>query len=411
MEVIHPRCCGLDVHKKSVTACVILSEPGKRQQKEIHTFTTMTDDLERLAAWLGRNEVTHVAMESTGIYWRPIWNILEERFNLLLVNAYHLKRVPGHKTDVKDAEWIADCLRHGLLKGSFVPPQSQREVRELTRYRTSLIEERTAEVNRLQKTLEAANIKLSSVASDVVGKSGRAILGALVAGTTDTAVLAELSRGKLRDKIPELQRALAGRFGQHQRFLVAQQLGHIDYLDQTIAELDAEIAERQRPFEDAIARIDVIPGVGRRVAEVIVAELGVDMSRFPTDRNVSSWVGVCPGNYESAGKHRSGRAGKGNSYLRSALVEAAQAAFRTKNSYLAAQGHRLAARRGKKKAVFAVAHSILVIVYHLLKNPDSIYKDLGIHYFDQRDREMIERRLIKRLEALGNRVTIEHVAA
>jgi transposase len=342
---------------------------------------------------------------------KPIWNVLEGRFELLLVNARHVKAVPGRKTDVKDCEWLADLLRHGLLRGSFVPAPSQREVRELTRYRTSLIEERSAEVNRLQKTLEGANIKLASVATDVLGKSGRDMLEALVAGTSDPALLAELARGKLREKTPELQRALAGRFGEHQRFLVAQQLAHIDYLDELIERLDAQIAERLRPFDDAVARLDVIPGVGRRTAEVLLAEIGVDMSRFPSAGHLASWAGMCPGNNESAGKHYSGRTRKGNSHLRAALAEAGQAAMRKKDTYLAAQGQRIAARRGKKKAVVAVGHSILVIAYHLLKHPDSIYADLGLHYFDQRDRDILERRLVKRLEALGNRVTLERTAA
>jgi len=411
MEVLYPCCCGLDVHKKSVTACVIITESGKRPLKIIRSFGTMTQDLQDLANWLTEQGVNHVAMESTGIYWQPIWNVLEGHFNLLLINARHIKAVPGRKTDVKDCEWIADLLRHGLLKGSFVPSQEQRQLRELTRYRASLVEERATEVNRLQKALEGANIKLGVVATDVMGVSGREILAALVAGTTDPVVLAEMARGKLREKIPVLQKALSGRFGEHQRFLVARQLAHIGYLEEAIAELDREVAERVRPFEDAIVRLDAIPGVGRRIAEVLLAEIGTDMSRFPTARHLASWAGMCPGNNESAGKHRSGKTRKGNRYLQAALVEAAQAAFRKKESYLATQGHRLAARRGKKKAVVAVGHTLLVIVYHLLKHPESIYQDLGMHYFDQRDHEMIQRRLVKRLEGLGYRVTIEPIAA
>jgi transposase len=411
VDVHYARCCGLDIHKKSVVACVIVSKPGGLPHKEIRTFGTMTDDLLKLSDWLTGEGVTHAAMESTGVYWKPIWNILEGSFELLLVNPYHIKAVPGHKTDVKDCEWIADLLRHGLLKGSFVPTREQRELRELTRYRTALIEERTAEVNRLQKTLEGANIKLASVVTDLRGKSGRDMLAALGAGATDVAAVAELAKGKLRKKLPDLERALTGRFGAHQRFLVAQQLAHIDDLDDSIARLDAAIAEHLRPFQDEMDRLDTIPGVGQRTAEIILAEVGLGVSRFPTAAQLVSWAGLCPGNKESAGKRLSSRTRKGDRYLRAGLIEAAQAAAHTKNTYLAAQFHRLAPRRGKKKAIVAVAHSILVIVYHLLTIPDSVYRDLGIHYFDQRDREMIERRLVKRLEALGNRVTLAPTAA
>jgi transposase len=409
MDVLYPHCAGLDVHKKSVTACVIISVDGQRPSKQIRLFSTMLDDLQKLATWLMDNGVTHVAMESTGVYWKPIWNVLEDDFALLLANARHIKAVPGRKTDVKDCEWIAELLRHGLLKGSFVPPQSQRDVRELTRYRTSLLEERTAEVNRLHKTLEGANIKLTSVATDVMGVSGREMLAALVAGTTDPTVLAELARGKLRNKMLELERALAGRFRVHQRFLVAQQLAHIDYLDESIARLDYEIAERLRPFENAAVRLDAIPGIGRRTAEVLLAEVGVDMSRFPTANHLASWAGMCPGNNESAGKRHSGKTRKGNRYLRAALTEAAHAASRKRESYLAAQFHRLAARRGKKRATLAVGHTILIIAYHLLAHAESTYQDLGRTYYDRRDSDAVERRLIKRLESLGNRVTLEKV--
>lgn len=412
MEVVYERCCGLDVHKKSVSACLIISEPGRPARKQVRSFATMTDDLLALAAWLKEQGVSHVAMESTGVYWQPVWNILEEEGIIpLLVNASHIKAVPGHKTDVRDCEWIADLLRHGLLRGSFVPEREQRELRELTRYRSSLVEERTAEVNRLQKTLERANIKLGSVASDIVGASGREILAALLAGMTDAALLAELAKGRLRNKLPQLQQALVGRFGGHQRFMLSQQLVHIDELDELIARLDEEVAERTRPFLAEVERLDAIPGVGRRTAEVIVAEVGVDMTRFPTAAHLASWAGMCPGNHESAGKHLSGRTRKANRYLRSALVEAAQAASHCKANYLAAQYRRLCPRRGKKKAIVAVGHSILTIAYHLLKAPNSVYRDLGATYFDQREREVIQQRLVRRLEALGNRVILEPVAA
>lgn len=412
MDVIYERCAGLDVHKKSVTVCVLISQARGRPSRQIRTFGTMLDDLEQLSAWLSEQRVAVVAMESTGVYWQPVWNVLEGSFELLLINAQHIKAVPGRKTDAKDCEWIAELLRHGLLKGSFVPDQEQRDLRELTRYRTSVLQERSAEVNRLQKTLEGANIKLGSVASDVMGVSGREILGALVAGAADPATLATLARGRLREKVAELERSLTGRFREHQRFLVAQQLARIDYLDEVIGRLDEEIAERLRPFEDALDRLDAIPGIGRRNAEVLVAEIGLDMSRFPTAGHLASWAGMCPGNNESAGKRRSTRARKGNRYVRSALTEAAQGAMHKKGSYLASQGGRLARRLGsRKKAVFAVGHSILLIAYHLLKHPDSLYKDLGMHYFDHREREITERRLVRRLEGLGYHVLLEPTAA
>jgi transposase len=409
MEVVYERCGGLDVHKQTVVACVLVPGAGGKPRKEIRTFGTLTDELLQLAAWLTEHGVTHVALESTGVYWKPVWNLLEGGFALLLVNAQHIKQVPGRKTDVRDCEWIAELLRHGLLKASFVPEQPQRELRELTRYRTTVIRERTAEINRLQKTLEGANIKLASVASDVVGISGRQMLDALVGGTTDAATLADLARGKLRAKLPTLERALAGRFAAHHQFLVAQHLAHIDYLDEAIARLDAAIAERLRPFEAAIERLDSIPGVGRRTAEVLLAEIGTDMARFPTAAHLASWAGLCPGNNESAGKRKSGKTRKGDVWLRAALVEAAHAASHTKDTYLAAQYHRLVARRGKKKALVAVAHSILVIAYHLLAR-ECAYVELGHNYFDERDRQALERRLVRRLEALGYRVTVEPAA-
>jgi transposase len=409
MDVVYARCCGVDVHKETVVACPVVSGERGRARKEVRTFGTMTDDLLALGDWLAEAGCTHVAMESTGVYWKPIWNLLEGQFALLLVNARHVKAVPGRKTDVRDSEWLADLLRHGLLQPSFVPDRAQRELRDLTRYRASLVQERSREVNRLQKTLEGANIKLGSVASNVVGASGREILAALVAGQADAGVMADLAKGKLRAKRPELERALVGHFGPHQRFLVARQLGHLDDLDGLIAELSAQIAERVRPFEDALVRLDGITGVGRRTAEVIVAEIGTDMTRFPTDRHLASWAALCPGNHESAGKRQSGKTRKGNRHLRTALVEAAKAAGKSRRTYLGAQYHRLAARRGKNTATIAVAHSILIIAYHLLTHGTDFH-DLGGDFFDRRNQAALERRLVRRLEALGNKVTVEKVA-
>lgn len=411
MEVVHRRCCGLDVHKKSVVACVLLSDPSGPPQREVRTFGTFTHELLALADWLAEQQVTHIALESTGVYWKPIWNLLEDRFALLLVNPRHIKAVPGRKTDVLDAEWLAELLRHGLLKASFVPDRGQRELRELTRYRTSLINERSAAVNRLQKTLEGANIKLASVASDVLGVSGRQMLAAVVEGTTlETSALANLAHGKLRDKLPQLEHALSGRVGPHQRFLLAEQLAHIDALDASLERLSTEIAERMRPFDELIDRLDAIPGVGRAIAEVLLAETGVDMTRFPTANHLVSWAGMCPGHNESAGKKRSGKTRKGSPWLRAALVQAAHAAARNKQTYLAAQYRRLTARRGTKKAAVAVGHSILVIVYHLLTDKDCPYVDLGPTYFDQRDPGAVQRRLIHRLEALGYQVQVTPLA-
>jgi transposase len=410
VEVVYERCCGLDLHKQTVVACLIVPGPDTVPRKQVRTFGTMTDDLLQLADWLTAGGCTHVAMESTGVYWKPIYNLLEGSFELLLVNARHIKQVPGRKTDVRDCEWIADLLQHGLLRASFVPDRPQRELRELTRYRTALIRERAAEVNRLQKTLEGANIKLSSVATDVLGVSGRQMLTALVAGTGDPGSLAELATGKLRTKLPQLERALTGRVGAHQRFLLAQQLAHVDALDELIERLSAEVQERLRPFVAAVARLDTIPGVGLRTAETLVAEIGTDLARFPTSGHLASWAGMCPGNDESAGKRRTGTTRKGDQWLRAALIEAAQAAGRSRGTYLGAQYHRLAARRGKKKALVAVGHTILVIAYHLLTEQTE-YRDLGPLHFDQRDQPRVTRRLVNRLQALGYTVTLDRPAA
>jgi transposase len=411
MEIVLARCCGLDVHKKSVTACVLTPGDQAGTRREIRTFETMTDSLVRLADWLTESEVRHVAMESTGIYWKPIWNILEARgFVLLLANARHVQNVPGRKTDVKDAEWLAGLLQHGLMRGSCVPPRDQRETRELTRYRTSIVADRASEVNRVHKVLESANIKIASVASEVLGVSARRMVEALIAGSTDPATMAELARGRLRDKIPLLERALDGQIGQHQRFLLAQILAHIDFLDAQIVELDARIAERTRPFDHAIEQLDTIPGISRRGAEIIIAEIGTDLARFPSAHHLASWAGMCPGNNESAGKRRTGRTRQGNPALRVMLTQAAHAASRTKNTYLNAQFHRIAARRGPRRAAVAVGHSILTAVYHILTR-DVPYHDLGHTYFDTRNRERAISRYVHQLRRLGVEVTLTPTAA
>ncbi len=409
MDVLFERCCGLDIHKRKIMACVLTPGDRGKPRKEVRSFETTVAQLLALGDWMAEEGVTHVAMESTGVYWKPVYNLLEERFTLLLANAYHIKAVPGRKTDVRDCEWIADLLRHGLIRGSFVPPRPQRELRELTRYRTSLIRERTAEVNRLQKSLEGANIKLASVASNILGKSGREMLEALIAGSTDAAAMAQLARKRMRQKLPELEKALSGTVGPHQRFLFAQQLKHIDFLDEAIDQVSMEIEERLRPVGECLQRLDEIPGIGQRTAECLVAEIGTDVEPFPSSGHLASWAGVCPGNNESAGKRRSGRTRKANPWLRTALVEAANAAVRTRNTYLSAQYHRLVVRLGRKKAVMAVAHSILIIIYHMLQRGTS-YQDLGHLYFDQINRQSVERRLTRNLERLGYKVMLQPAA-
>lgn len=410
MEVTHERCCGIDVHKQTVVACVIVTgaQSGK-PERETRTFGTMSGDLGALASWLKEKGVTHVAMEATGVYWKPVYNLLEGQFEILVVNAAHIKAIAGRKTDVQDAEWIADLLRHGLLSGSFIPTAQQRALRDLTRFRTTLVEDRARAVNRLQKVLEDANIKLASVATDITGVSARAMLEALLAGQTDPQTLAELAKGQLRRKIDQLRQALTGVLKPHHRVMVAELLGQIDHLDETIERLNAEIEEQMRPFQAEIQRLDSIPGVSRRIAEVLVAEIGADMKPFESAERLASWAGMCPGNNESAGKRKSGRTRKGSRWLRMALVEAAHGAARTRHTYLKAHYHRIAGRRGAKRALVAVGHSILVIAYTLLTRKQT-YQDLGENYFDERDREGVKRRAVRRLQQLGYQVTLAPVA-
>jgi len=402
MEVVYQRCCGLDVHKDKIVACVM-----NGSKKEIRSYGTVTESLIELVDWLKEEGCENVAMESTGSYWKPIYNLLElEEIPAMVVNAQHIKAVPGRKTDVKDAEWIAELLRYGLLKGSYIPNREQRELKEYIRYRRSMIEERARELNRVQKVLEGANIKLSSVVSNIDGVSSRRMLEEIIKGTEDTEVLAALAKGKMKQKTDELKKALKGLIGEHQKKILSTMLRHIDFLDAEIEKLDAEVKERMRPFEEQVKRLDSIAGVGERSAQTIIAEIGTDMSVFPTANHLASWAGMCPGNNESAGKKKSGKTRKGSKSLRSTLVECAKAASRSKNSYLSAQYKRIAGRRGRNRATVAVGHSILVIAYHLIKN-NVDYQELGADYFEQRRKQDIIKRSIKRLEALGLKVTIE----
>jgi transposase len=437
MRLLYEKVAGLDVHKKTVTATRMRVTAEGRLEWETQTFGTTTPDLLQLHDWLLEWECSHVAIESTGEYWKPVYNVLEDTFAVLVVNAQHVQQVPGRKTDASDAEWLAELQLYGLLKASFVPPKPQRALRDLTRYRTTLIQERTRVVNRVQKVLEGANIKLASVATDILGVSARAMLEELVAGATDAAALAELARGRLRHKVPELEKALTGRVGNHHRVLLAKQLAHIDFLDEQIADIGAEIArqiEAMPPlpspaaaaadtgptpagevagetgvltWNEAVALLDTIPGVDQRTAEVILAETGIDMGQFPTDSHLTAWSGLAPGNHESGGKRASGRRRRGNPTLASILVQAAWGAVRTKGTFLKARYHRLAARRGKKRAIVAIARSILVSIWHMLTRRQP-YQELGEEFFDERKKEATVSYLTSRLEKLtGGTVRLE----
>ena len=407
MDTIYDNVAGLDVHQKTIVACVRKRRPQGGYSDEVRTFGSMTGDLLQLADWLSQEGVTHVAMESTGVLWKPVWNILDGQFQLLLVNPIELKRVPGRKSDVSDSQWIAHLLQCGLLRSSFVPPRALRELRDLTRQRTQLIREQTRVINRIHKLLEDANIKLGSVATDIMGKSGRAILNALVAGKSDPAELADLALGTLRGKIPELKRALQGRLTDHHLFLLKTSLNHLEFLEEEIATFSQRISECLRPFLRPIQmeNLDQVPGINLRSIENIVAEIGTDMSRFPNEHHLSSWGSMCPGNEESAGKRIRRRTTGGNPWLRAALTEAAWAAGRTKNTYLGALYRRLAPRRGKKRALIAVGHTLLIIIYHMLKT-DVPYQELGADFFDKLSPEQYRRYLVKRLEDLGFEVQL-----
>ncbi len=405
MQVLYERCAGCDIHKKMVTVHVVVPEGG-----ETRTYGTTTTALLELVEWLLACRVTHVAMESTGVYWKPLYNLLEATgLTVFVVNAAHMKAVPGRKTDVQDAVWICDLMQHGLLKASFIPARPQRELRELVRYRISLIQERADEANRIQKVLEGGNIKLGSVVSEILGKSGRAILAAIAAGISTPDELATMADSRLRATREELVEALQGRLTDHQRMLLRVQLDHVRYLDQQIEALDTEVTQRLAPFEAQLRQLDTIPGVNQRVAEVIVAVTGADMTRFPNADHLVSWAGMCPGSNESAGKQRTSRTRKGNPMLRGTLTQAGQAAGRSKNTYLGATYRRIAARRGRKRAAIAVGRSILEIAYFVLRDGVA-YEELGVNYYDERKKDAVVRNAVKRLERLGYRVAIEPAA-
>jgi len=410
MDAIVKCCCGLDVHQATVVACLLVTDGRKKPREEIRTFRTVTRDLLALREWLESERCTHVAMESTGVYWKPVYVVLEGAFELIVGNARHIRNVPGRKTDVKDSEWIANLVRHGLISKSFVPPKPIRELRDLVRYRRKLIESGAAERNRLLKLLETANIKLSSVASDVFGVSGMQMLRALIEGTSTPAEIAQLAKGQLRKKLLELELALEGSVEEHHRFMLGIQLGRLETVEADLAKLDQRIDEKLEPYRDVHTLLMEIPGVNRVVAAVLIAELGVDMSVFLSAKHLASWAGLCPGNYESAGKHKRGNSRKGNVHLSTALVGAAVSASRTKGTYLKDKYFRLKARRGGMRAAVAIAHRILIAAYHMLSTGES-YRDLGDAYLDQLEEKRTANHLVRRLERLGYAVAIERKAA
>jgi len=407
MELMYKRCAGLDVHQRSVMACVRVVEDGTSAE-EINSFETTTSGLLALSSWLKEKQCTHVAMEATGVYWKPVWHILEADFELVLANAAHIKNVPGRKTDVKDAVWIADLLAHGLIRGSFVPPTPVQDLRALMRTRKQLVREVTRNTQRLQKNLEDANIKITSVVTNILGKSGRAILDALARGETDPQRLADLTKGLKapRDKIVE---ALRGNVRDHHRFLIKLHLEQIDTLDKAVRELEARVGEQLEPFRKNVELLMTIPGISETGARVIISEIGHDLARFPTSAHLISWAGLCPRCDESAGKRRSSRIRYGAPWLKTMLVQCAWAAIRTKDSYLRAQFYRLKTRVGSRKAIVAVAASMLVAVFHMLRT-GSVYNDLGAAHFDKRDATKLTKRLVRRLEGLGHKVTLENAA-
>jgi len=405
MEAIFRCCAGFDVHSETVAVCVRRIDDRGEIHAEVRTFLTMTRDLLALCDWLITEGVTHIAMESTGVFWKPIYNILEGQFQILLVNARHIKNVPGRKTDVKDCEWIAQLLQYGLLRGSFIPPQPQRELRDLTRTRTQLTREMASVANRIHKVLEDANIKLGLVATDVLGVSGRKMIKALIEGETDTVKMADMARGRLRDKIALLEEALVGKVTEHHQFLLKALMDHLVYLESQIERFNQRIEEAARPFEKAITALISIPGYDRVSAQSVIAEIGPDMKPFRTQAHLCSWAHICSGNNESAGKRKSGATGHGNRWLRTMLVQVAWAASHKKGSYFQAQYRRLAGRRGKKRAIVAVAHSILTVTYFILSEGRA-YKDLGADHFDRISRDRIRRYHIKRLESLGYKVEL-----
>ncbi len=411
MRLVFNVCCGLDVHKRTVTACLLKWGSRGKKTKEVRTFQTTTTELESLAEWLCSEGCQHIAMESTGVYWKPVYNILEGRCDqLLLVNAQHVKNVPGRKTDVKDAEWIAELLSYGLLRGSFIPPQEIRDLRDLTRYRKTLVQQRANQCNRIQKLLEDCNIKLASVATDILGVSGWDMLTAIADGESDPERLADMARRSLRKKIPQLIEALRGIISQNQRWLLGQQLEQITHFDEMIGRLNERIEKLTAPYASLIEKLCEIPGVSQRIAQVIIAEIGIDMDQFPTAEHLASWASVCPGNRESGGKRQSGRTRQGNVWLKSVLIQAGWSTSRTKGTFLAARFRNISRRRGGKRASMAVGHSILKIAWHLMKDEETRFREVGADYYETTAKERLARQLLKRLGKLGYNVTVETAA-